>query len=427
MKNPILIAYYMILIIILVLWGNTEALPPLPLRMIFLLSVVTPLFLKARDYFFIVFFFFVILSGSNHAVSYMPATGLSLIVCALLGALVFKPANTVYISMPVSFWLLMLLTIVVNYFSNLSFENLSYAFVLTIIVTSGLITNNSVHILRTISFSFILLTLILSLEYFIWGNQFTNVVTIGGQDFERSGWSDPNYFSCVLGFGTLISFVHLVNRGKTLRKKIKVFYISIVIISLSVIIATASRGAIISLLAAAISVVMCANTQIRRKLLIISACSILILLCYKLGFFDLLVSRFVNDDGTAGDRTLIWSTKLSEFANSEFLSIIFGHGQKGGLLLGFNKLQGFHNDFLAFLVCYGLIGFILFVSVLLAPIWKARDKKVALPYVTYMSVICMSLEPMSAGNLIYFYFYIYIILLVKHSNNLIRSKYEVSC
>lgn len=38
--------YYIILLVVLVSWTNVESLPPLPLRMVYMLAVIFPLWIK---------------------------------------------------------------------------------------------------------------------------------------------------------------------------------------------------------------------------------------------------------------------------------------------------------------------------------------------------------------------------------------------
>lgn len=415
MNKKILIAYYSVLVLVLISWSNPTSLPPTPLRLIFLVSVLAPLFLKARELFFVVFFFFVILSGSNHAVSYMPATGPYLAISAVIGALVFKPLNTIQLSLPKSFLALTLLVIINDLFASGRVSPLFYSLFLTIVISYFFISRSLDEQIEAVKISFVLLTIILSVEYFIWGSQFSTTVMVRDQDFERLGWSDPNYFSCVLGFGTLLSFSEIINKEQKGKKYI-LFYFAAIALSTYVIIATASRGAVVALIISFALLVLFSERRVGGKVIFLLLSLAFVFLFFKSGLLDLLFGRFAADDGTAGDRTIIWATKLKAFFEHDGLPIFFGCGLDQGRQLGFSKPQGFHNDFLAFLVCYGVLGLVLFLLILMYPVfYKGANKRVIIPYISYIAAICMSLEPISSGNLIYFYFYIYIIMLCRRN------------
>ena len=97
------------------------------------------------------------------------------------------------------------------------------------------------------------------------------------------------------------------------------------------------------------------------------------------------------------------------FDNSSLLQFIFGLGYDGGLRAGFSYERAFHNDFIAFLVEYGLIGFILFVTLIFYPIKRVLLKdKAVLGCVVFIIVNCMTLEPFSLGMFIYYFFLLYI-------------------
>lgn len=409
MRNKILFLYYAILTIILVMWGNPEMLPPIHLRMLFLVLVVTPLFTIARDNFLVIFFFFVILSGSNHAVSYMPATGPSLIICALVGALFFKPIHSTRIQTSVSLYLLFFFSLCVDLIAGGKIENFSYALLLLIIVANSYMSLDRQKQTQQITYSFIILSLILSIEFFIWGSQFSNTIIVGDEDFERLGWSDPNYFSCVIGFGALISFRELLEH-KIIEKNKNWLLLITLLLSLFVIISTASRGASVALVISIILATFFSRMSFVKKIGIMLLGGVLIIMTYRVGFFDLLINRVVYDDGAAGGRTIIWSTKLKVFFSSNPLNILFGYGIKEGRILGFTTTQGFHNDYLAFLVCYGIVGFLLFMSFIITPVLSKGNRHIVIPYLAYMLTICLSLEPISSGNLIYFYFFLFILL-----------------
>ena len=240
---------------------------------------------------------------------------------------------------------------------------------------------------------------------------FAYTISVGDQDFERLGWADPNYFSCIIGIGLLLSFYNLLN-WQTARPKVeKYLYIASSLLSLFVVITSASRGAAFAILGSILMMLLMSNIRLGRKVGAIIICLVIFFFAVKIGYFDMLFSRLAADDGTAGNRTLIWEAKWEGFISNDLFHQLFGLGIDKGRKLGFGQIQGFHNDYLAFLVCYGFVGLLLFLVVLLYPIFKSRKSKpLIVPLIAYLLLVCVSLEPFTSGSLVYYYFYLYVLL-----------------
>lgn len=417
--NKTLIAYYSILVIILVSWSDPENLPPIALRLGFLGLVLLPLYGKARQWFSEILFFFVILSGVNHAPSYMPGSGPYLFLAILAGAFMAKPTNSAKMSIPWSFFALFILITIVELITSFSFSVLSYSFLIIIVVSGYLLPRNLKSQIDVIELSFILISLILAIEYYLWGSQFSTTIMLGDKDFERLGWADPNYFTSCIGFGVIIAFSKLISGERKKNVKQNILCIITLFLSFIVILATASRGGILAISAAIVLITFFSEIRTSRKIFVIMVSLLFVYFAYGFGQMDFILSRFRADDGTAGARTLIWADKLKYFFSSDALHQIFGYGIMGGRTIGGTKVQGFHNDFLAFLVCYGITGMFLFIHMIMAPLFPLNmSNKAIIPYVAYLIIVCTSLEPFSASALMYFYFYIYILMLKKTNRSL---------
>ena len=255
----------------------------------------------------------------------------------------------------------------------------------------------------------------LSIEYLIWGSQFLTEITVGNVDYERYGWADPNYFSCILGFGLLIAYSGIVMPSSPKDRGRRIFYWLVLLLSLYVIMTIASRGATVAVFLSLIVMTLFSSIHTYKKVMFIVAFSGMLLLFYHFGYIQLLYDRFQSDDGTAGNRLVIWAAKLKAFADADVWHHLFGFGMKEGRQLGFTKIQGFHNEFLAFLVCYGIVGLILFVVMLFSPLFgiKRGGNKYILPYLVYLIAVCISLEPFSSQSIIYMSFFLYVLLLGK--------------
>lgn len=50
----------------------------------------------------------------------------------------------------------------------------------------------------------------LGLEFITMGNKFISSVSTIDGELERKGWTDPNYFGAVIGYGVIASFISLL-------------------------------------------------------------------------------------------------------------------------------------------------------------------------------------------------------------------------
>ncbi len=96
---------------------------------------------------------------------------------------------------------------------------------------------------------------------------------------------------------------------------------------------------------------------------------------------------------------------------------IFGNGYEGGYALGYINYnggagRGFHNDYLAHLCDYGIVGLCLFLSVMISPLKSVGFKcKMANASILFLCVNCFTIEPMTLGMVIYFIFWLYAVSL----------------
>jgi O-antigen ligase len=180
----------------------------------------------------------------------------------------------------------------------------------------------------------------------------------------------------------------------------------------------ASRGAVVCVASGIIIITLFSKIGLKKKTAIVLLLLLGIALMYQIGLFSALEERIMNDeDGTGSGRTLIWAYKLSLFFEQPTYKLFTGLGHRGGFMLGFDDGYGFHNDFIAFFVDYGIIGTILFISLLLYPLIIVRKNKEQRAIVTaltaYLILCCLTLEPLSAGRLAFYCIYLLIYILAK--------------
>ena len=96
------------------------------------------------------------------------------------------------------------------------------------------------------------------------------------------------------------------------------------------------------------------------------------------------------------------------------------------MTLGTSITIGCHNDYVAFLTEYGLIGFILFIYTLTYPLIKSKviggDNTHIVASTIYLASCCFTLEPFSLGRIPYYMFYISIILLVNRNYKNLKER-----
>lgn len=238
---------------------------------------------------------------------------------------------------------------------------------------------------------------------------------------KRSIWADPNYLSAVMGMGALIGIKQVISIRKTnlSNRILGVFTFAVTFIAM---LALASRGGMLCLLISTIILLLFSKVNPVLKATIIICAVIFLVILYTNSFFDMLEERINSDDGTGSERTIIWSRRLSAFANSNNpLKILFGYSFHGGLKLGMPYEFGSHNDFVAFLAEYGIVGLCMFIAFLLIPIINLHNlKEVKVEVfagVIYLGLACCTIEPFASGRSTYYLFWFYLTMLSVMTNN----------
>ena len=211
------IVYYVILLLVLVSWTNVNSLPPLIFRLMYLTAVVVPLWINRNKFTPEILFAFVIISGSSFAVSYMPVDGMYISI-VLLFTYIFSRPYVDRLQMPASFVILALLALFVDLFN---FENTIFSYKLfAVILASLFISKSDEDTLKFVTITIILISLVLGLEFITMGNKFISSVSTIDGELERKGWTDPNYFGAVIGYGVIASFISLLE-WPNMKKRLK--------------------------------------------------------------------------------------------------------------------------------------------------------------------------------------------------------------
>lgn len=347
----------------------------------------------------------------------LPSDYLLYCILLLLCALISRKNRTGSFVVPKIVVAICVYSLIINFIASGTIQNLSYSCLILICYVLLSETNLKVNY-KTAAIFLALATMALSIMYFTAGAEFTE--TYKSSDFERTGWTDPNYFSTTIGFSVVVSIAMLMTQKN--NKLEFILFAANIIFSTIVMTLVASRGGIISLAAGVSVLLFFSKLKLRYKILFVILIAAFIIYLFNNDYFALLQYRIEMDETGGSGRTDIWKMKLSEFGNSSPFAWIFGMGYQNGLWLGgsANSYRCFHNDFISYLVCYGIIGLVLFILLLTYPIKNSNKKHYLFPVVVslivYLAVIGLTLEPMSSGALGYFCDYFFILLLMRQSN-----------
>lgn len=414
-----LLYYYLILLLVLSTW-NSETLPPFALRMAYLVAVLIPMFGKNAPMFPCILSMFVIISANRFIPSYMPFMPEYLFVVTLALLLFTKKKKSV----PPKKVLIILavLTFLVDLIHSSSIESITFTIV-TVIVFFRFLDSDLQKLSSGMSWSFVVIAAFLCIETIVHRNEATYELEVAGESFDRVGWSDPNYFTGIIGMG-VIAALQLLLFNKDIRRWQQYVLIGSILLVFFVSLLMASRGGIAAMVGSSLILLLLSRRRGERSTIILMLLIVFAVVMYTIGAFDLLLFRLFADEGDMSGRTVIWANKLADFAASATpIDWIFGIGHKAALTTSSRSgiAIGFHNDYISFLLSYGIIGLILFVVSLCYPIFKYKNARVTAGMI-YLLMLSFSLEPITSGGLGYFYLYFYLCVLGQSDNNTIRSE-----
>lgn len=419
-----LLIYYGVLLFAIIMMDNLES-PGMVLRILYLLSFTLPIILILPQYFPAMLIAYMSVGTNHFAFTYFPYDMNYYPILASLGLIMVR--KKVLKSKPPQFLIIFsILIIVVDLLTNYCLESVFYSF-LTLVLLSCYLNEYSNR--QKIFFMNMLCVMALAISYIYIANYKDFLVIYSRIDsgVERGGWSDPNYLGCTVGMGVIAALVLLMN-----KTRVHFYYrmLGIVTICVSVIamVLIASRGALLSLSLGIAYLVLMSKTNKKTKMGVIVCLVGFVIYLMNSSYIKLLQYRLSNesDDGGNG-RFEIWQFKLDAFFNEgSILNYLFGYGYNGALYLGGRGYWAIHNDFVALLCDYGLVGLFLFLYMLYYPIKIAsnENKVTVIALLLYLVLCCCSLEPFSAGRLPFYGFYLFILCIAKSKSFKLLSNYE---
>lgn len=415
-KNRFLLLYYTVLILIMLTYTSMNG-APTPIRLAYLAALLIPLTTNIQ-FFPAILILTIIVMQNTFAYPLVPDGIFYYVIISVLFAIIallHKGQNQQIDKgnhLSPSFVLLIAYLALFNIFRDGSIQILtssSFICIMLYICAYMYLPINS----KLIAIAYMAFTLALS--YWIIFHPEARFLEAHGE--EESTWADPNYLGGMAGIGCIIAIMYLLYAKRSLLQLVLcILTIAGGLYFLSIM---TSRGAFLAVGVGTVSLVLFSKTKRSTKLLTSLGVIAVILFVYYSETFELLMERFNSSDVTATGRTIIWAAKLKEFVqDGSIINILFGFGVQGGFSLGASNLGvvwAFHNDFVAVLCQYGIVGLVLYLSLLVYPyrIATKEDKPVIGALLLYIVTLGMSLEPVMSGRFVFIAYLLFVIILAK--------------
>lgn len=426
MKNKYLyIIYYSVLILILALYTNMRHSPNMLIRFGYLAAIVLPV-LQREELVCAVIICTLGISKNTFAHPLMPTDMYYYVALVLLLAYLSLLRRGFKTGIKLLFLIAIIYVVLIDLITQ---DRLSQmvSMIFICIMFYMCIEDKIVIGSRFLTLSFIIISLTIS--YWVLFCPSAHVASFSEvKGMSRTGWTDPNYLSSVLGAGLILAIRELLLKNRNLLYKS--FMALIVTLSVIAMLKLASRGIIIAVVLSVVVLMSFSKVNKWTKAVVIVLSIILVVVLYNHQYFEFIIARFEEDDGTGSHRTEIWLSKLSDFFyNKKMVNWFFGVGQFEGFKMG--EYFGLsvvgvstHNDFVSFLVYYGFVGIALFFSVIAYPLRvcsKAYRPQI-LALLLYMLACGMTIEPLARGMFVNWGFFFYIIVLAKQSQNMNNNR-----
>lgn len=406
--RPWIYAYYLLLLIIVACRTSEDA-PNIVIRIGFLIAFFVPIVFKFRNLFPACLISFMTVGTYGFAYNFFPYDMVMYVIIAALG-LMFTVGVKPFIPGKI-FIFILIYVLVVDLANSQVVTTFSFSLATTMLMVLYMSKDKEFNA-RLLLNCFCVSSLTLALIYLLNYEKFLFQYNHDGGELERSGWTDANYLSCIIGMGVITALYLLLSTHNSKLWQ-KVFWISTLAIAFVSQVIMASRGGLLSVAASSVILIFMTHAKIRYKVLATLAIAAFVIWLFQNDYFELMIYRIEHDDGTGSGRSEIWEDKLESFWLLNPIQLLFGVGYEKGNAMGGGGPLGFHNDFVAILCEYGFIGLILFLYILIRPLIGVRreERFPLIAFLVYIVATCMTLEPFTAGRLTYFGFYLMIAVL----------------
>ena len=421
MKEKYIYFYYIVLLLVLVSWTNPNTSPSFMVRLLYMASLFLPTVIWKQSWLPAVFTCFISISQYGISYSYLPDTVATYMWLALLLFMLYGHKNKLSLA-PLSLLVLPIYVLTIDFTTNGEIHHIFYVLIVACILLYFFSQDYNDASFK-MSIAFIVTTIVLCYYFLFFKDTFSQSLGKYDTDLERISWTDPNYLGCVIGMGVMCCIIRL--RESSNKLYIRALICFTIALSIVVMIMNASRGALVAISLGIAYYLFVSKIKISYKIIFSILIIGFIYYLYNNSYFDLLMYRIQNDE-TGSGRSEIWVNRLTAFFSGSFLNIVFGYGQDEAMTLGTSITIGCHNDYVAFLTEYGLIGFILFIYTLTYPLIKSKviggDNTHIVASTIYLASCCFTLEPFSLGRIPYYMFYISIILLVNRNYKNLKER-----
>ena len=411
LKNKLLTIYYIVLLCLLTpLFGVGD--PPMAFRLVYCVAAIIPITFYNVKLFPVVMMVLFTIAKFGIGTPFIP-TELYYYTFVFFIVYCISKSKKPAIPLPHSIIWLSALVLIVDFVTSMKISMYGFS-LLTVLVFARYIQKSEMpNFSLFFSYLFIIVSVVISFEFLFTDRSYTIMLDTSE---ERVMWVDPNYLGGVIGMGCLVAFNLLMQNFS--KFFLRLVFAGVVAVSFIVLLYNGSRGALLSVAISILYLFCVSDQKIIYKVLLAMVLATFLVFLYNNDYFEIIEMRMENESGGGSGRLTIWENKLSAFNNEiNPLRWIFGNGYEGGYALGYINYnggagRGFHNDYLAHLCDYGIVGLCLFLSVMISPLKSVGFKcKMANASILFLCVNCFTIEPMTLGMVIYFIFWLYAVSL----------------
>ncbi len=421
-KGKYIIVYYTVLLLLMMSWTSYDSFPPTILRIVYLAAVLAPGLLDKDCTIPAALTCFWGIAVNGYAYSYMLTMVYLYIGILILLTFVihrYKKRSMLFrgYMLPIVMCLFVTLR---NLVASSSIEDITWSLLLFLIFPLFIADTDTFNEKR-MSWAFMTLTAVLSYYCFTTQELFAGAYGGGPGNSAiatRSGWTDPNYLSMIVGMGAVIGFRNIL-RLRRVDKLTAVLALVSFGMAVPAMMLLVSRGGLLCLCGSVSMLLLFSKVKTGYKIGILSLIIVFVVILYTNDFLVMLEERLNGEaGGSNNERMWILERRLTAFADGSPIYWIIGYGLQDGLLLGLPYVMGNHNDYVAFLTEYGVVGLFMFIGILLLPVYNMKyGSKVygdVVAYTFYLMLASLTLEPFAFGRWIHYIFLLFIIIVVRN-------------
>lgn len=203
---------------------------------------------------------------------------------------------------------------------------------------------------------------------------------------------DRNYQSLFIMICVLQTIVLLIENGKSIKWFVKVGLIVTILADLFIVVAGASRSAIVTLVSAGLVYLLVNRKNATGSITFLLIAGIAIIVAFQLGVFDIVLERFQASDVSSGNgRLVIWKRFIDSYCDGNLITWLFGRGLVGRVYT--NTVA--HNVFISILFCFGIFGLTLYAGNIITTIANCIKTEHSNELIALIPtlIMCCTLEP----------------------------------